>query len=282
VCQGTFLVLGNYVLRSVLPVSDATAAIELPVRAGSRVLSVFENPLNTRILRAHIGGPKRLAELQTQVGWSAQSTVRAAVTNLCEVGGLSKRPVGESTYAVATTLSPIGDEMLLVADEVEAWLARCPQGPIAPESDDAKVAVKALAGGWSSTLMRALVSGPFTVTELSNRISDISYPSLERRIAWMRTTRSDRAGGEGRPGNPLHRDRLAAPGSGSDLRRGPLRASPSGQRELQGYEARYRGGLSPRLASRAPPGERARHLRTGGADRIERARRRATARRGLR
>jgi DNA-binding HxlR family transcriptional regulator len=167
---------------------DATALTGEEVRAGSRVLSIFESPLNTRILRAHTDGPQRLAELLPRVGWAAQSTVRVAISNLCDLGALAKQPVGDSPYAVATRLSAAGEEILFVADEVEAWLARCPQGPIAPDGEEAKAAIKAFAGGWSSTLTRALVSGPITLTEISALIPAVSYPALERRIAWMRTT----------------------------------------------------------------------------------------------
>jgi DNA-binding HxlR family transcriptional regulator len=167
---------------------DATAFGEGEVRAGSRVLSVFENPLNTRILRAHAEGPQRLAELQEKVGWSAQTTIRVAIGNLCEVGALTKETVGNSPYAVATVLTPAGEEMLVVADEIEAWLALCPDGPIAVDAEQAKGAVKALAGGWSSTLMRVLANRPMTLTELDSLIPDLSYPSLERRVSWMRTT----------------------------------------------------------------------------------------------
>jgi DNA-binding HxlR family transcriptional regulator len=167
--------------------SDVTAPIDGEVRAGSRVLAVFENPLNTRILRAHANGPHRLAELQEKIGWSAQSTVRAAVSNLCEAGALTKQTVGKSPYAVATALSAAGEEMLSVADAIEAWLGLCPDGPIHPDSGAAKGAVKALAGGWSSNLMRALANRPITLTELNSLIPDISYPALERRISWMRS-----------------------------------------------------------------------------------------------
>jgi DNA-binding HxlR family transcriptional regulator len=167
---------------------DATASLDGEIRAGSRVLGVFENPLNTRVLRAHAAGPRRPAELQEKVGWSAETTVRAAVANLCELGALAKQAVGSSGHAVATELTPAGREMLAVADGLDTWLALCPDGPIAPEGEEAKGAVKALAGGWNSTLMRALASRPFTLTELANLIPDISYPALERRVAWMRTS----------------------------------------------------------------------------------------------
>jgi DNA-binding HxlR family transcriptional regulator len=168
--------------------SDVNASVDGGVRAGSRVLSVFENPLNTRILRAHAGGPQRLAELQERVGWSAETTLRVALSNLREAGALIKQTTDDPPYAVATALSPAGEEMLFVADAIEAWLALCPDGPIAPEAEEAKAAVKALAGGWSSTLMRALAIRPLTLTELSRVIPEISYPALERRISWMRKT----------------------------------------------------------------------------------------------
>lgn len=159
------------------------------VRAGSRVLSIFENPLNTRVLRAHREGPQRLADLQEQISWSAQSTLRAVLGGLCDVGALERETVRKIPYAVATSLTTAGTEILEVGEVLETWLARCPSGPIAIESEEAKVAVKALAGGWNSTLIRALSSGPSTLTELDGLIPDISYPALERRLQWMRSTR---------------------------------------------------------------------------------------------
>jgi DNA-binding HxlR family transcriptional regulator len=168
--------------------ANATPLSDGEIRAGSRVLSLFENPLNTRILRAHVDGPMRFGELQESVGPSAPSTVRAAVANLRANGALSRCSAGDSTSAAATVLSRAGEDMLFVADEVEVWLARCPAGPIAPDSEEAKGAVKALGGGWSSTLMHGLANRPFTLAELDGLIPGISYASLERRVAWMRAT----------------------------------------------------------------------------------------------
>lgn len=182
---------------------DATASVEgQEVRAGSRVLSVFENPLNSRILRAHADGPQRLNELQEKLGWSAQTTVRVAISGLRDLGALTKERVSDSPHAIATALTPAGEEMLFVADEVSAWLALCPSGPIEPDGDEAKGAVKALAGGWNSTVMRVLANRPFTLTELDSLIPGISYPALERRISWMRATgqiEPIESGGRGTP-----------------------------------------------------------------------------------
>jgi len=158
------------------------------VRAGSHVLGVFATPLNVRVLRAHRDGPKRLAELQDRVGWAAPTTVRVSVARLCEIGALARQRADESAHGVATGLSPAGEELLRVAETVETWLALCPNGPRTADSEEAKMAIKALAEGWNSTLMRALASGPITLTELSGLIPGVSYPALERRVVWMRTT----------------------------------------------------------------------------------------------
>lgn len=89
---------------------------------------------------------------------------------------------------MSTVLTPAGQEMLAVPKALEAWLGQCPNGPISIEDEHVKVAVKALAEGWSSTLMLALAIAPRSLTELSGLIPGVSYPSLERRIGWMRAS----------------------------------------------------------------------------------------------
>jgi DNA-binding HxlR family transcriptional regulator len=92
-------------------------------------------------------------------------------------------------YTVENELTDIGRGILDVAKVVEAWLSRSPQGPIAFGSEPAKGAIKSLVGGWDSTVLRALAARPLSLTELSGVIPDFSYPSLERRISAMRSTR---------------------------------------------------------------------------------------------
>ncbi len=171
-----------------LATPEAIASTNGEVRAGSHVLSLFANPLTGRILRAHAAGPLRLSALHEQIGWSPHTTLRAAVNNLCGVGALEKGGNGDRRPSAATALTPTGREMIAVADAVERWLAAAPAGPISPNSDEAKGAIKALAGGWNSTLMRALANRPFTLTGLDKQIPEVSYPSLERRLARMRAT----------------------------------------------------------------------------------------------
>ncbi len=167
---------------------DATASTNGEVRAGSHVLSLFANPLTARILRAHSPGPLRLSALHEQIGWSPHTTLRAAVGNLCKVGALEKGANGNGRPSAITALTPTGEEMIRVAAAIERWLTASPAGPISPNSDEAKGAIKALAGGWNSTLMRALANRPFTLTGLDKLIPQVSYPSLERRLARMRAT----------------------------------------------------------------------------------------------
>jgi DNA-binding HxlR family transcriptional regulator len=120
--------------------------------------------------------------------WSAEATIRGALGNLRDVGALEKRSADHASNAVVAALTPLGEEMLVVSEVLEAWLKQCPKGPIPIDDGHVKVAVQALAEGWSSTLMRALATAPLTLTELSGLIHEVSYPALERRIGWMRTT----------------------------------------------------------------------------------------------
>ncbi len=155
-------------------------------RAGAQALSVLATPLNLLILRALSDRPMRLAELRKATGLPAQTTLRGHLGSLCEAGILSKRPTEQMPYAVENGLTPMGEDLLDVADHLEAWLQGAPDGPIALESAAAKGAIKALIDGWGSTIMRSLAARPQSLTELDSMISGLSYPALERRLSSMR------------------------------------------------------------------------------------------------
>lgn len=158
------------------------------VRAGSRVLGLIGNPINARVLHAHAERPRQVAKLHAEIGWAAQTTLRASVAALREAGALVREAGGKTAYASKNRITPVGEELLFVAEVLERWLANGPDGPIAPSSDEAKGAVKALAGGWGSKLMRALASQPYSLAELHSLIPEMAYPSLERRLAKMKAT----------------------------------------------------------------------------------------------
>ncbi len=169
------------------------------VRAGGTVLSLLAGPLSVPILRAHADGPLRLPDLRERIGGAAQTTLRGQVGNLRGIGALERHVRGGMPYTVENSLTDVGRGVLEVATVVEAWLARAPQGSISLGSEPAKGAIRALIGGWGSTMLRALAARPLSLTELDSVIADLSYPSLERRLSAMRAARQVEVlkGGEG-------------------------------------------------------------------------------------
>jgi DNA-binding HxlR family transcriptional regulator len=159
------------------------------VRAGGTVLSLIAGPLSVPILRAHLDGPLRLPDLRERIGGAAQTTLRGQVGNLRGIGALERQVRTGMPYTVENELTEVGRGVLAVAEIVEAWLARAPQGPIPLGSESAKGAIRSLVGGWGSTVLRALAARPLSLTELSSVISEVSYPSLERRLSAMRAAR---------------------------------------------------------------------------------------------
>lgn len=158
-------------------------------RAGGTVLTLIAGPLCVPILRAHLDGALRLPDLRERIGGAAQTTLRGQVGNLRGLGALERKVIPGMPYTVENDLSECGREILYVTEVVEAWLSRAPQGPIALGSEAAKGAVRAIVGGWSSTVLRALAARPLSLTELSGVINELSYPAVERRLSAMRAAR---------------------------------------------------------------------------------------------
>jgi DNA-binding HxlR family transcriptional regulator len=166
-------------------------------RSGAQTLVLLAAPLNVAILRALAAGPKQQTELRHETGAPAQTTLRAQLKRLEQAGALEKRRRNRFPGVLEYELSPAGRELLFVADTVECWLERAPAGPLPLGGNAAKAAIKALAEGWSTTMLRALAGNPLSLTELDQVIASLSYPSLERRLAAMRLAGQV----EARPGN---------------------------------------------------------------------------------
>ncbi len=155
-------------------------------RTGTRVLTLLAAPLNALVLNKLAQGPRRLVELRRETG-SPQTTLRAHLKELSEVGAIAKRrlhPFPSVREYVLTNRA--GSELRFVARILEGWLADAPREPLAIGSDDGRAAVKALVEGWSSTMLRSLAAGPVTLAELDSAIESLSYQSLERRLAALR------------------------------------------------------------------------------------------------
>ncbi len=168
------------------------------------VLSLIAGPLTVPILRAHLDGPLRLPDLRERLDGVAQTTLRGQVDNLRGIGALERHVRGGMPYTVENEITGAGQGILAVANLVEVWLARAPQGSSTLGSESAKTAIRALIGGWSSNMLRALAARPLSLTELSSVVGDLSYPTLERRLSAMRAARQVEPGpNEGNRAKPF-------------------------------------------------------------------------------
>jgi DNA-binding HxlR family transcriptional regulator len=172
-------------------------------RAGARVLALLAVPLNGLIVRALGKGTMRQSELRAELGNPAQTTLRGHLARLEELGAVTRRrnALGGS-HPIEYELTGAGEELLVATRAVESWLQRGPQGAIALGSEPAKGAVRALAGAWDSTLLRALAGAPLSLTQLDSLIGFLSYPALERRLSAMRAAGLATPVERGGNGNP--------------------------------------------------------------------------------
>jgi DNA-binding HxlR family transcriptional regulator len=155
-------------------------------RSGAQTLTLLAAPLNVLILQALEEGPKRQADLRQETGFPAQTTLRAQLRLLESIDALEKNRRDRFPGALQYELTTAGRSLFSVADTVERWLGRAPDGPLTLGDNGAKAAIKALTEGWSTTMLRALAARPLSLTELNRVISSLSYPSLERRLAALR------------------------------------------------------------------------------------------------
>ena len=77
-------------------------------------------------------------------------------------------------------MTEAGRCLLRIARLLDIWLARAPGAPIAADDGSATAAIKALAVGWGSTLLRWLAERPRSLTELEPLVDGIGYRRLER------------------------------------------------------------------------------------------------------
>jgi DNA-binding HxlR family transcriptional regulator len=157
-------------------------------RSGAQTLVLLVAPLNALILRALAAGPKQQTELRRETGSPAQTTLRAQLKKLVEIGAIDKQRRNRFPGVLEYELTGSGRGLLVVAHALDRWLGQAPEAPLRLGSGAAKAAIKALAEGWSTTMLRALAAGPLSLTELDRVIGALSYPSLERRLAALRLT----------------------------------------------------------------------------------------------
>jgi DNA-binding HxlR family transcriptional regulator len=155
-------------------------------RAGTEALKVLSAPINVHVLRALAQGPRSLMDLRREAGSPPQTTMRGHLRALIATGAVARIRHSEFPGTVNFELTESGRQLWAVATVLEAWLELAPNGPLELGSAAAKGAVKALAEGWGTNVIRALAARPFSLTELNGLITGLSYPSLERRLGAMR------------------------------------------------------------------------------------------------
>jgi len=155
-------------------------------RSGAQTLVLLAAPLNVLILEALRDGPKQQGELRREAGSPAQTTLRAQLKRLADIGAIERHRRNRFPGVVEHELTSAGRDLLFVLGVLGRWLDLAPGGALELGGNAAKAAIKALAEGWSTTMLRALAAGPLTLTELDGIIGSLSYPSLERRLGAMR------------------------------------------------------------------------------------------------
>src|SRR3954447_6813048 len=169
-----------------MELSATRSASKPALRAGCHALMLLAAPLNVEILRHLEPGPLSLQNLRSEVGLPPQSTMRLYLRTLSEIGAVERRPRSEFPTSVDYEITSAGRALLEVGGIVETWLQAAPGGFKELGSTGAKSAIKALAEGWSSHVVRILAARPLSLTELNSLIPRISYPSLERQLTALR------------------------------------------------------------------------------------------------
>ncbi len=151
------------------------------------MLTLFSTALHGTILRAVAGGPIGFADLSAQAGGATPKALRGSIGNLIGLGALERRRLDSGYDLLDNELTPLGRELLFVAEALDAWLSASPGGVLLLESAAAKEAIRALVSGWGSTMLRALAARPLSPSELDDLIASFSRSALERRLFAMRS-----------------------------------------------------------------------------------------------
>lgn len=156
------------------------------MRSGAQTFVLLSTPLNVPILRALAEGPMQQVELRQATDSPAQTTLRAQLKRLNAIGAIERERRNRFPGVLEYELSAAGRDLLFVADTLESWLSRAPKAPLSLTGNVARSAVKAMAEGWSTLILRAIAARPLSLTELDGVIASLSYPAIERRLAAMR------------------------------------------------------------------------------------------------
>lgn len=112
--------------------------------------------------------------------------MRGYLRTLVELEVIQRRQEVDFPGSVSYAITRSGKRLLIVGKALQHWLRSAPHGPISLGTTAAKSAIKALVDGWCTSIVRAIAARPLSLTELNRLLPQLSYPTLERRLAAMR------------------------------------------------------------------------------------------------
>lgn len=150
------------------------------LRAGEPSLQLLADPVSVSILRSLAAGPVEGPELIDKVENVSRSTYFERMRELEEVSLIVRARRGRIPPVSACELTKAGGCLLWVARMFEVWLEQSPGGSLALGDAAATTAIKALALGWGSGILRWLAERPRSLTELEALVDGLGYRKLER------------------------------------------------------------------------------------------------------
>jgi len=178
------------------------------------------------LLRELREGPLSLAELQARRG-VAERTMRHRLEALERMGLLCRHPLAGDRRATGCALTEAGLELALIMAEIEVVAARHGLG---------SRLIEVIAERRRRLILRALIDGPRTFTELLRLVPGLTHAALVRDLAALRAVGLAHERGGGRRGASLHE----VTGLMAQLRRALLRSA--------GWRWRWTPHGAPRMA----------------------------------
>lgn len=154
--------------------------------SGGATLALLAIPVNSSILRQLATGPLRLAEMSRTSGAPPETTLRTRLKGLEGDGLVVKRGRDREPGVAEHALTESGEALLIVIASLEKWLGQKPEGPLLIDGAAGKAAIKSFSESWSSTVLQGVAPGPISLSGLANKLRDVTYPSVERRLSAMR------------------------------------------------------------------------------------------------
>jgi DNA-binding HxlR family transcriptional regulator len=152
------------------------------LRAGGRALLLLADPVSVSILHHLASGSLESTELFNRVEHVSRSTYFDRMRDLEELSLVARRRRADVPPVAECWLTGSGQRLLPVAALLDEWLDRAPEGPLKLGEPYATAAIKALAVGWGSTLLRWLAERPRSLTELEPLVDGLGYRKLERTV----------------------------------------------------------------------------------------------------